>query len=116
MGNDLLLAIFFYFVRVFMDYPGDIKRHLIRCPKCGAFYSSKQGAETFEWMRGELKDTRGSPGLWLPDALFLIQYPRSQNPKEAWGRKFPLSFYHEYPYEKDAVNIHLIAQNFFPIQ
>jgi hypothetical protein len=34
------------------------KGTLIRCPKCGAFYSSKQGAEMFEWMRGELKDTR----------------------------------------------------------
>jgi len=34
------------------------KGAVIRCPKCGAFFSSKQGAETFEWMRGELKDTR----------------------------------------------------------
>lgn len=34
------------------------KGTMIRCPKCGAFYSSKEGAETFEWMRGELKDTR----------------------------------------------------------
>jgi hypothetical protein len=34
------------------------KNTLIKCPKCGAFFSSKQGAETFEWMRGELKDTR----------------------------------------------------------
>jgi hypothetical protein len=24
----------------------------IRCPKCGAFYSSREGAETFEWMHG----------------------------------------------------------------
>jgi hypothetical protein len=24
----------------------------IRCPKCGSFYDSRQGAETFEWMRG----------------------------------------------------------------
>ena len=30
----------------------------IRCPKCAAFFSSKEGAETFEWMRGEVKDTR----------------------------------------------------------
>jgi hypothetical protein len=30
----------------------------IRCPKCGAFYSSKEGAETFEWMRGGPRDTR----------------------------------------------------------
>jgi len=34
------------------------KGTMIRCPKCGAFYSSKEGAETFEWMRGELKDTK----------------------------------------------------------
>jgi hypothetical protein len=34
------------------------KGTMIRCPKCGAFYSSKEGAETFEWMRGGLKDTR----------------------------------------------------------
>jgi len=34
------------------------KGTMIRCPKCGAFYSSKEGAETFEWMRGELKDIR----------------------------------------------------------
>jgi len=34
------------------------KGTMIRCPKCGAFYSTKEGAETFEWMRGELKDTR----------------------------------------------------------
>ncbi len=34
------------------------KGTMIRCPKCGAFYSSKEGAETFEWMRGVLKDTR----------------------------------------------------------
>jgi len=31
---------------------------VIRCPKCGAFYSSKEGAETFESMRGEPKETR----------------------------------------------------------
>jgi hypothetical protein len=31
---------------------------VIRCPKCGAFYSSKEGAETFEWMRAEPKETR----------------------------------------------------------
>ena len=29
-----------------------------RCPKCGAFFSSKEGAETFEWMRGEPRETR----------------------------------------------------------
>jgi len=34
------------------------KGTMIRCPKCGAFYSTKQGAETFEWMRGDLKGTR----------------------------------------------------------
>lgn len=34
------------------------KGTVIRCPKCGAFYSSKEGAETFEWMRGEVKGTR----------------------------------------------------------
>jgi len=31
---------------------------VIRCPKCAAFYSSKEGVETFEWMRGEPKETR----------------------------------------------------------
>ena len=31
---------------------------VIRCPKCGAFYSSKEGAETFEWMQGEPRETR----------------------------------------------------------
>lgn len=30
----------------------------IRCPKCGAFFSSKQGAEAFESMRAEPKETR----------------------------------------------------------
>ena len=29
------------------------KGSVIRCPKCGEFLSSKQGAETFEWMRAE---------------------------------------------------------------
>jgi hypothetical protein len=24
----------------------------IKCPKCGAFFSTKEGAETYEWMRG----------------------------------------------------------------
>jgi hypothetical protein len=31
---------------------------VIRCPKCGAFFSSKEGAETFEWMRAEPGETR----------------------------------------------------------
>jgi len=34
------------------------KGTMIRCPKCGAFYSSKEGAETFEWMRAEPRETR----------------------------------------------------------
>jgi len=28
------------------------KETLIKCPKCGSFFSTKEGAETFEWMRG----------------------------------------------------------------
>ena len=31
---------------------------VIRCPKCAAFFSSKEGAETFEWMRAEPRETR----------------------------------------------------------
>ena len=31
---------------------------VVRCPKCGVFYSSQEGAETFEWMRGEPRETR----------------------------------------------------------
>jgi hypothetical protein len=27
----------------------DIK---IRCPKCGSYFDTKEGKETFEWMRG----------------------------------------------------------------
>jgi hypothetical protein len=34
------------------------KGTVIRCPKCGAFYSSKEGAETFDWMRGGPRETR----------------------------------------------------------
>jgi hypothetical protein len=30
----------------------------VRCPKYAAFFSSKEGAETFEWMQGELKEIR----------------------------------------------------------
>jgi len=37
---------------------GTSKGSGIRCPKCGAFFSSKEGAETFEWMRAEPRDTR----------------------------------------------------------
>jgi hypothetical protein len=29
----------------------------IKCPKCGAFFSTKEGAETFQWMR-EPRETR----------------------------------------------------------
>ena len=29
------------------------KGSAIRRPKCGDFFSSKEGAETFEWMRAE---------------------------------------------------------------
>ncbi len=31
---------------------------VIRCPKCGAFFSSKQGAEAFESMQAEPAATR----------------------------------------------------------
>jgi len=31
---------------------------VIRCAKCGAYYSSQEGAETFEWMRAEPRETR----------------------------------------------------------
>ena len=34
------------------------KGKVIRCPKCGDFFSSKEGAETFEWMRAEPGGTR----------------------------------------------------------
>ncbi len=34
------------------------KGMVIRCPKCGAYFSSKEGTETFEWMRGEPRETR----------------------------------------------------------
>jgi hypothetical protein len=34
------------------------KGQVIRCSKCGAFFSSKEGAETFEWMRGSPGETR----------------------------------------------------------
>ena len=37
---------------------GTSKDTMIRCPKCAAFYSSKEGAETFEWMRGEPENIR----------------------------------------------------------
>jgi len=30
----------------------------VRCPKCAAFFSSKEGVETFEWMQAEPKETR----------------------------------------------------------
>jgi hypothetical protein len=26
---------------------------MIRCPKCGAYFNTKEGAETFEWMRAQ---------------------------------------------------------------
>jgi hypothetical protein len=34
------------------------KGSVIRCPKCGAFFSSKEGAETFDWMQAEPRETR----------------------------------------------------------
>lgn len=36
----------------------ELSKSGVRCPKCGAFYSSKEGVETFDWMRGEPKETR----------------------------------------------------------
>ena len=31
---------------------GQVKDSKIRCPKCGAFFSTKEGVEEFERMRG----------------------------------------------------------------
>ncbi len=29
----------------------DVKRTMTKCPKCAAFFSTKEGAETFEYMK-----------------------------------------------------------------
>ena len=43
----LILLSFFLF-----GCAGTSKDTIIRCPKCGSYFDTKEGAETFEWMRG----------------------------------------------------------------
>jgi len=37
---------------LFFGCAGTLKDTKIKCPKCGAFFSTKEGAEEFERMRG----------------------------------------------------------------
>jgi hypothetical protein len=45
------LAFAFLSVLVF-GCAGGSKETRMKCPKCGAFFTTKQGADEFEWMRG----------------------------------------------------------------
>jgi hypothetical protein len=45
-----MMAIVFGCATVSEDAP-------IKCPKCGAYFSTKEGAETFQWMGGP-RETR----------------------------------------------------------
>ncbi len=45
-----LLMIFLSFSA--LGCAGTKKDTTIRCPKCGTYYDTRQGEETFDWMRG----------------------------------------------------------------
>ena len=49
MSPFLILSLVSLFL---LGCAGTSKDTGIRCPKCGSYFDTKEGAETFEWMRG----------------------------------------------------------------
>ena len=49
--TPLLLLLAFLSFSV-LGCAGMKKDTTIRCPKCGSYYDTREGAETFDWMRG----------------------------------------------------------------
>ncbi len=95
---------------VHMDYSEDIERLVIRCPKCGAFYSLKEVDKTFEWMRGELKELRRwslVPTPWHSIFGFLVLEVKRQ--RRLRTGNFPCLFININTNEKDVAIIHIIA-------